>query len=42
MQLGHFVDAAWAGFFLFPLVPAFGFVPLFLLPSLFLLALRKS
>jgi hypothetical protein len=30
------------GFFLFPLAPAFSFVPLFLLPRLFLLALRKS
>jgi hypothetical protein len=34
-QLGHLINAAFPGLFLLSLIPALGFVPLFLLPSLF-------
>ena len=40
-QLGHFVRAALRRLLLFSLNPALGFVPLSLLPCLFLLSLSK-
>jgi len=40
-QLGQIVDTVFRWLLLFALVSALGFVALFLLPCLFLLALRK-
>jgi hypothetical protein len=41
-QLGHLIDTALGRLLLFSLIPAFGLVPLSLLPCVFLLAFCKS